>query len=409
MKISGKIIAAAAAAAMCLNATPVYAAENTDTSYADLIYDEAANSGIEIPYFTNTDEAADYVKSCLKQHIEEFCVRVELGQGKNGSDTVSDIAVKYSELTDDPTEGIYLSVGTNINPTYRYSRDFYDIYIDYSVTYYTTLEQEEELTAAIAVLKDTPEFDLARSSDVYYRALWVYDQVIANMNLNDDNNNPEYSTAYSALVKKDANENGQVALMVRLLQEVGLVPSTYVSNLKNVTVNGADGHVLGEVSIDGVYYFLDPVWDYKMGGDMHRFFLKGYYDLDSESDGSEEFTHIHLLELVGVSAEKIIERSTLAAYSYERPSAPENCSDGDVNGDEEVNAVDASLTLQEYALLSGESGIGRFTESQSRAADIDENGFVDAVDASRILAYYAYISTLDEETVPQNVKQYNGV
>ena len=135
----------------------------------------------------------------------------------------------------------------------------------------------------------------------------------------------------------------------------------------------------------------------------------GYYDLDSESDGSEEFTHIHLLELAGVSAEKIIERSTLAAYSYERPSAPENCSDGDVNGDEEVNAVDASLTLQEYALLSGESGIGRFTESQSRAADIDENGFVDAVDASRILAYYAYISTLDEETVPQNVKQYNGV
>lgn len=65
---------------------------------------------------------------------------------------------------------------------------------------------------------------------------------------------------------------------------------------------------------------------------------------------------------------------------------------GDVDGDNMVTSVDASLVLGEYARISGQ-GTATFTDVQKTAADINKDGILDSVDASRILAYYAYLST----------------
>ena len=65
---------------------------------------------------------------------------------------------------------------------------------------------------------------------------------------------------------------------------------------------------------------------------------------------------------------------------------------GDINNDSLVDAVDASMVLTEYALIST-SGIGEFTDNQKKSADLNNDGIMDSVDASLILAYYAYIST----------------
>lgn len=73
---------------------------------------------------------------------------------------------------------------------------------------------------------------------------------------------------------------------------------------------------------------------------------------------------------------------------------------GDVNNNGYVDAVDASLILSEYANNATHKG-GTFTEEQRKAADVNHDNYVDAVDASYILAYYAYTSTsgtLDLET-----------
>jgi hypothetical protein len=73
---------------------------------------------------------------------------------------------------------------------------------------------------------------------------------------------------------------------------------------------------------------------------------------------------------------------------------------GDVNNNGYVDAVDASLILSEYANNATHKG-GTFTEEQKKAADVNHDNYVDAVDASYILAYYAYTSTsgtLDLET-----------
>ena len=64
---------------------------------------------------------------------------------------------------------------------------------------------------------------------------------------------------------------------------------------------------------------------------------------------------------------------------------------GDINNDGFVDTVDATAVLIEYAHLST-SGKGTFTEVQTKNADIDNNGLVDAVDSAYILSYYAYVS-----------------
>ncbi|MDE7105481.1 MAG: Ig-like domain-containing protein [Ruminococcus sp.] len=65
---------------------------------------------------------------------------------------------------------------------------------------------------------------------------------------------------------------------------------------------------------------------------------------------------------------------------------------GDINGDNIVDAADASCVLSEYSILST-SGKYTFTEKQKLAADTNKDSFIDANDASEILAYYSYLST----------------
>lgn len=81
--------------------------------------------------------------------------------------------------------------------------------------------------------------------------------------------------------------------------------------------------------------------------------------------------------------------------------AEENLLKGDINGDGFIDAVDASLILAEYAVLST-SGISTFSDSQKVSADINKDGLTDACDSSLILAFYSYLSTNGTETDIEN-------
>ena len=56
----------------------------------------------------------------------------------------------------------------------------------------------------------------------------------------------------------------------------------------------------------------------------------------------------------------------------------------------------ASKVLAYYSKIST-NAVGDFTENQMLVADVNGDGIVDAVDASNILSYYAYISTSKED------------
>ena len=65
---------------------------------------------------------------------------------------------------------------------------------------------------------------------------------------------------------------------------------------------------------------------------------------------------------------------------------------GDPNNDGKVDAKDASLILVAYSKVSTGSDDG-LTEEQKKVADVNSDGRIDAKDASTILAYYALVST----------------
>ena len=403
MKKLKSLLTAAATAAICISSSAdVYASANTEmltnkAVYADsfsLSYNENA------PRFSGIDAATEYVKTQLKQHNEQFdFIVTDWTPDEDSDDSAFDIInKKLALLSDDPAEGMYLYMCSTSSSGCMYADD--GEYVYYSVKYNTTVEQENEVTEAVNKLKNTPEFKAAMKSDTYDRILWAYDAVIAGMNLNDDLIAPEYSSAYSAIICKSANETGQIHLLTRLLQEVGVQPTIYMTNLTSIKNDSADYHVLCLVQVDEIFYFLDPVWDYEMGGNKHRFFMKGYSDLDSENEGNEEFTHIHLFQMFNIPIEELLEGTVVAKTTYIR-----NCEDGDINNDGGINAVDASLILREYAMLS--SGKPKsFSAAQKKAADIDGNGITDAVDSSLTLSYYAYVSTLENGNTAESIKEY---
>ncbi len=65
---------------------------------------------------------------------------------------------------------------------------------------------------------------------------------------------------------------------------------------------------------------------------------------------------------------------------------------GDVNNNGFIDAVDASAILKEYATLSAKKD-STMTKEQTAAADINGDKIIDAVDASGVLAFYASVSS----------------
>ena len=69
---------------------------------------------------------------------------------------------------------------------------------------------------------------------------------------------------------------------------------------------------------------------------------------------------------------------------------------GDIDNNGVIDAVDASKVLSYYARISTKQE-GGFSDSLKEAADVNKDGIIDAVDASKILSYYAYVSTTKED------------
>ncbi|MDE6671599.1 MAG: Ig-like domain-containing protein [Ruminococcus sp.] len=93
-----------------------------------------------------------------------------------------------------------------------------------------------------------------------------------------------------------------------------------------------------------------------------------------------------------------ISLSTLAVNDYKNIKntyAVENTATvlnlGDVDNNGLINAIDATMILTEYAFRSTNS-TGVLTEAQKKVADVNGDNLIDSVDAALVLSYYAYKS-----------------
>lgn len=90
----------------------------------------------------------------------------------------------------------------------------------------------------------------------------------------------------------------------------------------------------------------------------------------------------------------------LSAETYFEVTVSSDLKLGDLNNDNIIDSIDASLILTEYSIIST-SGTGTFTSEQKQCADINNDNIIDAVDASLVLSYYAYISTGGSDSISE--------
>ena len=71
---------------------------------------------------------------------------------------------------------------------------------------------------------------------------------------------------------------------------------------------------------------------------------------------------------------------------------------GDLNGDDKITPVDASVALMAYAKKQTQpdssAGYEGLTSSQIDAADVNKDGSITPVDAAQMLRYYSYCQTV---------------
>lgn len=362
-------------------------------------------TGAAVPVYFNESSimsvsAAEASADDIAPLISEFRTHL-LGRENNFS-----IAVPYDQLsaetlsamisgaledTGKGNEGDYLR--WNIDRySYRTGSRYSDgYYMDFTVDYNTTADQEKQTDAAVAAILSS--LDTGSGSD-YDKILAAYDYVAKNVDYPKSytSSNRSIYTAYGAAVNRSAVCEGYAMLLYRLLRELGISCRALPG-----TANGG-AHMWNMAEIGGKYYLMDCTFDSNLGG-THYYFLRGSSDFD---DYNPEYTHVFGLQQTGnpllteLESEDFFKQYPIAEYKYDPLSAPPVTAPeyilGDVNSNSAVDADDASAVLRCYAQFST-TGKSDFTEAQLVIADVNKDGAVNAGDASAILAYYAYASS----------------
>lgn len=331
-----------------------------------------------------------------------------------GRETSFSIAVPYDQLSAETLtamiSGSLEDTGKGNEGDYlRWNIDWYSYktgdrysggcYMDFTVAYNTTADQEKQTDAAVAAILSS--LDTGSGSD-YDKILAAYDYVAKNVDYPKSHTSSDRSifTAYGAAVNKSAVCEGYSMLLYRLLRELGINCRALTG-----TANGGS-HMWNMAEIGGKYYLMDCTFDSNLGG-THYYFLRGSSDFD---DFNPAYAHVYELQQKGspllaeLESEDFFKLHPIAEYKYDPLNAPPVTApeyiSGDVNSDGAVDADDASAVLRCYALFST-TGKSDFTEAQLVIADVNMDGAVDAGDASAILGYYAYASAGNGSASPE--------
>lgn len=113
-----------------------------------------------------------------------------------------------------------------------------------------------------------------------------------------------------------------------------------------------------------------------------------YFLTEPEDDENQRTTQVSLLDDNGDSVTVIPEVKEQKIVVSDRML-------GDVNDDGFIDAVDATAIRIEYAKISAYKE-SDFETSQIISADVNNDGYFDSVDATIISKYYAYISAHDD-------------
>ena len=143
----------------------------------------------------------------------------------------------------------------------------------FTVTYFTTAEQENEMDAAVAQAME--ELNL-QDADEAHKILGIYSYITDNVEYDSENvDNQSYTlkySAYAALIDRKAVCQGYACLFYRMCREADL--SVRVISGRGTTDSQSALHTWNIVRIGELYYNADPTWDAGRSVDEYQCFLK---------------------------------------------------------------------------------------------------------------------------------------
>lgn len=258
----------------------------------------AATFSSEITYTASTEEAGAILREYMVNRVESFNINYKILASEAQADDnwlqtawdeMFEIACQH---TGNPVEGDYLkkhyggfSFGDGSIPI-SVIGDYYCITLPVTATFYTTYDQEEELTAAVDTL--LAEIITDDMSD-YEKVKAIYDYMTYNIRYDYDHlNDSTYKlqfTAYAALVQKTSVCQGYANLFYRLALECGID-----ARMIRGQANGG-GHAWNIVELNDKYYLVDATWDEGRTGNYGYFLKKEFSDHETDAEFlTAEFT-----------------------------------------------------------------------------------------------------------------------
>ena len=332
------------------------------TIYEEEYQDEYSQPGYRLksnPY--NTVEAAgDYVREKMENRDESISFDYQMSSGSDDEAlgamlySVCDEALKHTGV---PTQGDYIAYQYGgWHGEIRGNRSTGVFTYTYTMTYYTTPEQEEEETEALNDLISS--LDLSGKTK-YERLTIIYDYICTHVtydhdHLNDEDYTLQY-TSYAALINGTAVCQGYSVLLYRMLLSSGI-------DCRVIAGTGNGGpHAWNIIGLSGMYYNADSTWDTSYySSDYHHWFLRSESNFGNHTR-NDEYTTIEFNSEYPIGS---------SDYVYVAPEFKL----GDINGDDKVNAADR-IYLARYL-----AGWSNYCLDDADAADINKDGKINAAD-----------------------------
>ena len=257
----------------------VFAAENdgtgteatAQTEDADNL-DTASDENLTESDIENISAAAAYIREQMTQRETVITGSFAISDMGNMDSVFEALADQIFICTSESDEGDYLKQH-NGGMSWNYEASFDGSVTTFSyelrTSYYTTLEQEQEVADRIDEV--LAELSLDGLSD-YEKAKKIYDYISINVSYDyehlSDSSYMLSHTAYAALIQETAVCQGYASLFYRMAHEAGL-------SVRIVTglVDG-EAHAWNIVKIGDLYYYVDTTHA-SSSGNRDDYFLKG--------------------------------------------------------------------------------------------------------------------------------------
>lgn len=245
-----------------LQVNPLYADVFTESDLEDTLsaiplpYDET-DAGEE-PSFPSDEDASAYLRTELVSRNP----RVSFSFFTEDDDYYHVVRSLFSlalEETGNPEEGDYLRYqygGYSCGIRYSHTGGRYHYTLTYTITYYTSREQEQQVTHAAEEILSGLNL---KGKTAYEKAESIYRYLVSSVSYDYDHlYDTEYTlkySAYAALINKTAICQGYAVALYRLMMEAG-IPCRVIGGMA-----GSESHAWNIVQLRGLWYNTDSTWD----------------------------------------------------------------------------------------------------------------------------------------------------